>query len=471
MIRLTLLYLLFAFLAAYAWRDWYKALCGLILLVAVIEHPDMPKSLLGVQGLNPWNVVLFVILLAWASSRRREGLSWDMPGRMNLLLLLYLSVIVISFFRMMSDYGTMVELAFIAGKEPPTKATLWSEHLINAVKWVIPGLLLYDGCRSRSRFCLGLFSLLAVYFFLALLVIRWMPLGTITGGEELTKRSGTILLNEVGYHRVNLAMMLAGAAWAIFAAKGLVKRRSHEMLIIAAGLTVVFALALTGGRTGYGTCMVVGLVIGALRWRKILLLAPLLVAAVTFFVPAAAERMTQGFTSETRDDNAHLYQGAYVSDGVDLYTVTAGRNIAWPYVIEKIHEEPWFGYGREAMERTGITAFLWNEFREPFPHPHNAYLQLLLDNGWIGFIPIIIFYLLIVKYSVTLFRDSRSLECTAVGGVTLSLVTALLVASIGSQTFYPREGVVGMWCAIGLMLRIFVERSRILETSHLSRRD
>ncbi len=56
MIRLTLLSLFCAFLCVYAWRDWFKALCGLIVMMAVVEHPDMPNSLLGVQGLNPWNI-------------------------------------------------------------------------------------------------------------------------------------------------------------------------------------------------------------------------------------------------------------------------------------------------------------------------------------------------------------------------------------------------------------------------------
>ena len=40
----------------------------------------------------------------------------------------------------------------------------------------------------------------------------------------------------------------------------------------------------------------------------------------------------------------------------------------------------------------------------------------------------------------------------------LALVLSLLVAGLGSQTFYPREGSVGMWCAIGLLLRVDRER-------------
>jgi hypothetical protein len=42
----------------------------------------------------------------------------------------------------------------------------------------------------------------------------------------------------------------------------------------------------------------------------------------------------------------------------------------------------------------------------------------------------------------------------AIGGVATSLLLALLIAGFGSQSFYPREGAVGMWCALGLLMRL-----------------
>jgi O-antigen ligase len=130
-------------------------------------------------------------------------------------------------------------------------------------------------------------------------------------------------------------------------------------------------------------------------------------------------------------------------------------------VIDKIQERPTWGFGRQAMVRVGLVNFLWAHYRESFPHPHNAYLEMLLDNGIVGFLLVIPFYLVMLFYAVRLFLDRRSPLASAVGGVTLALVLALLVASLGSQTFYPREGAVGMWAAIGLMLRVSLERRRV----------
>ena len=454
MIRLSLLTLFLSAIIIYSWKDWYTSLCGLIFLMAVVEHPDMPKTIFGVQGLNPWNIGFACVVVAWAMSRRREGLSWNMPRYIQWSLLLYLGVVLVGFYRMMEDRSGLGDYS---------TGALFSEHLINTIKWVVPGLLLFDGCNSRSRFYMGLLSLLGLYFLLGVQVIRWMPPGEAISGAGLTTRSAKILLNEIGYHRVNLSMMLAGASWAVFAAGSLTTSRSQLMSVIAASLILVYAQALTGGRAGYFTWAVVGIVLCSIRWRKYLFFAPIVVILIVLLIPGVQERMSQGFASETRDGVLYvndIYQSD--PDEPDTYTILAGRNIAWPVVIDKISESPVFGYGREAMARTGTAAFLLDKFREEFAHPHNAYLEMLLDNGLIGFLIAIPVYLILLWHSISLFRDSRSPVFVAIGGVTSALILALLTASIGSQTFYPREGAVGMWCAIGLMLRVYVQRSQIL---------
>lgn len=454
MIRLTLLSLFLGFLTLYAWKDWYKALCGMILLMAVVEHPDMPKALFGIQGFSPWNIGFASVVMAWISSRGKERLTWDMPQGISRMLFLYFAVVIVSFVRMMADRS---------GLETYSTGALVSEHLINSIKWVVPGLMLFDGCRNRDRFRFALYCLLGIYFLLGLQVIKWMPLSAATSGGGMSERSLKIISNEIGYHRVNLSMMLAGASWAIFATRPLVAGGFRSVALLSACLAVVFAQALTAGRAGYVTWGVVGLVLCIIRWRKYLLLAPLVVIAVALAAPGVVERMSQGFSPGTRDVNQRLIRmtGQGDPDKPDLYTITAGRNVAWPVVIGKIKESPLFGHGRLAMQRTGIAAFLLNEYGERFGHPHSAYLEMLLDNGLVGFILVVPFYLVILKKGIVLFRDSRSPVYVAIGGVVVSLVLALLAASSASQTFYPREGSVGMWCAIGLMLRVWVERSRI----------
>lgn len=462
MIRLTALWLVVSFLVVFAWRDWFKAACGLVCLMAVIEHPDMPKTLFGIQGLNPWNIALLSVVLAWLTSRPRERLHWDLPKWLTVLTVLYGGVVTVSFVRLVLDVlNRDIDVSILS---------LTSEYLVNALKWVVPGIMIYDGCRDEARLKIATWSILAVYVLLAVQVIRWMYPFAGAGGDELQRMSLRILPKEVGFHRVNLSAMFAGAAWALVAARALLpKGLFWTTAAYGASVLVLVAQALTGGRTGYATWALLGFALASLRWRKQILLAPVIALAIAMLVPGAVERMEQGFTKESRDTNVLLEEGSQqITAGgteVDLYTVTSGRTLIWPFVWARIVQRPWVGYGRLAMQRTGITTELAEKYgeSEAFPHPHNAYLEWLLDTGWLGMAVIAPIYAYIIWMSASLFRDRRLDAYGAIGGAALAIVGAILIAGTGSQTFYPREGAVTMWAAVGLAMRIAVERKRVDE--------
>jgi O-antigen ligase len=457
-IRTTALWLVIIGLLGYSWKDWYKALCGLILLMAVAQHPDFPKTVLGIPGLNPWNLLLFNILVAWWVQRRDEGLRFDLPRNITVILLLYLLVVVIGFVRILGD-TTILTLYYREGL-----TYFVNDYLVNTIKWVIPALLLYDGCRSEERFRIATFCLLAVFVLLGLQVAKWMPPQYALNADALERRSLKVLVSGVGYHRVNLSAMLSGASWAILCAIVIVPRGKRWLVLVTA-LFIVYAQMMTGGRAGYGSWVAVGLALSVLKWRRYLLLIPAAVALAMMLAPGVVGRAMMGFTPESRDTNKRLEEEATremaPSSDVDPYTVTAGRSVAWPLIIEKIKERPYVGYGRQAMLRTGIASYLYDAYGELFPHPHNAYLELLLDNGVIGFVIVMSFYVVILFYSIALFLDRQSPSCSAIGGVSAALILGLLMSSMGSQTFYPREGWVCMWCAMMLMLRVRTERRRL----------
>ncbi|MEM7277128.1 MAG: O-antigen ligase family protein [Pseudomonadota bacterium] len=468
MLRLSLLTMFVAALSLYAFKDWFKSLCGLILLTAVVQHPDMPKTMLGIQGLNPWNILLLFVGIGWISAISKERMTWDMPKNITWLLVLYFLIICIAFIRLETDFSRLVQWDMALGGDPPTRLSLLSEHIINCFKWVAPGFLLFMGCNSESRFRMALMAVIGVYFLLAIQVIRWMPLGTLVSGDALTERSLKILSNEVGFHRVNLSMMLAGGSWAFFAVKVLSRSKFQTLASMGGAVLILFGQALTGGRTGYATWLLIGMLLAWSRWKRYIFVAPVLVAIIIATVPAVKERFTAGFSEDTIDTNSKLEETAVMEGGPHWYTVTAGRSIAWPYVFEKIGERPLTGYGREGMKTSGTAIFLAAEFAELFPHPHNAYLEWTLDNGFFALLIVLSFYWLVFRNSYRLFKDSRNQIYVGIGGVCLSLVAALLIGAIGSQTFYPREGSLGMWCAIGLMFRVFVQRKKLLERASLS---
>jgi O-antigen ligase len=445
MIRLTLLWMFIGYLGITAWKDWYRSLCGLILLMGVYRHADMPNSIFDIPGLNPWNLLLLMIVIAWLTNRRRDGCLWDMPGKFNRLLWLYLCIVVLGFFRMIWDLDGLELYASVTQRPMPSVTDLWNDCLLNTIKWVIPGLLLFDGCRTDAQIKLAITAILGANLLLALQVIQYVPLSTLISDIDLSIKTVNILRKDVGYHRSEIAVLLAGSFWALFSAKEIFQSKKWEKKLYVGGLVAfLLSLALTGGRGGYLAWTSTGLIICLLRYRSLLIVLPIVLAIALPFSPTLMNRITEGISSE---------------EGVDQDTLTAGRNIAWPLIIEKIKDAPIIGYGRDGMRREGIATTLFVDFGESAPHPHNAYLEMLLDNGIVGFIIIISFYWLITKNTLALFCNRDSVHYQVIGGVGLSLVGSQLIGSLTGQTFYPRELTVTMWCAIGLVLRMVKNRA------------
>ncbi|MBN2589416.1 MAG: O-antigen ligase family protein [Sedimentisphaerales bacterium] len=445
-IRITALYFLILSLSIYAWKDWFKSLCGLILLMAVIEHPDMPKNLFGIQGLNPWNVLFGVIFLAWLVSRVRDGLRWDMPRYIAVLLLIYISVIVAGVLRAFFDPGYFAEY--------PLKSLI-SEELINTIKWMIPGILLFDGCRTRKQAVMALVCLLVLYFLICLQVAKHVPPSAIfsdSGNVEVLRNR---IKKMVGYHPNEVAAILGGAYWGFIALLPLIPRKIFKIAVLIAACLIIYALALTGGRTGYAAWGLTGLILCLIKWRKYLILAPIVVILLPVIFPGATQRMLEGFGQVN-------VSGETIANEDEI---TAGRTVAWPYVIDKISESSLTGYGRLAMRRTGLYDRI--EADHPgtgTPHPHNMYLETLLDNGLIGSLPILLFWAIVVIHSARLFRSSNRL-CSAIGGLSLALTLNWLIAGIGSQHVYPEEFTFGMWVTLFLMSRVYLEEKKAHRTA------
>jgi O-antigen ligase len=422
----------------YSFKDWFKGLCGLVLLMAVIGHAGMPKNMLGIQGLNLWNVLFIVIGIAWLANRHSEKPLWDMPRNVGVLLLLYLGVILVGFGRTVLDRSNI--------QDYPIK-NLISEELINTIKWILPGILLFDGCRTRRRLIWAIVSLLTMYVLVAVQVTREMPSDSVLRDNnflvELRRE-----VQSTGYNADNASTMLAGAFWGMLAALPLTSRRHHRALVMAAAGVIIFGQALTGGRAGYIAWGCIGLALCLLKWRKQLILAPVVLLLLSQIFPGAARLMRLGFGEIDASGQSTVNDSA----------LTSGRNLIWPPVLGKIRESPIIGYGRLAMKRTGLTAYTEHIFGEGegIGHPHNMYLETLLDNGILGSLPIFLLWGTMLTYSARLFKSSNRLYA-AVGGLTLSVMLAQLVAGLGSQHVYPKEETFGMWMAMFLTIRVHVE--------------
>lgn len=458
MIRESLFALVILLLAIYAWKDWFKAACGLVVLMAVIRHEIMPSSMFGVTGLNPWNLLFLCVIVSFFAAKRSEGLRWDLPTHLTWLLVMVFVSLNIALLRTAIDLDAVNSFTQNVYESETTVSSIYIDYLVSPLKWTIPSLLIFMGCNSVERFRWAMISMLLMYVILSLLVIRWMPLGLLVDGDALQRRAARVLGRDVGYYRTNLSIMLAGAAWMAVALGNYFKRWS--LLFYGVAGVITLAMLLTGGRAGWGAWAALSVIMIFTKWRRYLIFMPIVILVTAPFIPASVyERMLVGL-SETEELRVDDSKTSLSSEEQQLDELSAGRSLLWPEAVDQIVRSLFFGYGFYGIVQSGVSYEFYTEFKFPYLHPHNAYLQLLLDNGVIGSIPFLLFFFLLIRYSWRLFRESASPEHVLAGATCFAMVFVFLVGGVTGQSFYPEERSFGMWWSIGLMLRAWVEYKR-----------
>jgi O-antigen ligase len=451
--RIYLLWFIILTLGCYSLKDWFKPVPFLILMMPIYGHPEFPSGALGIQGLNPWNILLLITILSYLLQKNQDASIWDMDVGVTILLFFYIGIIVISVFRALFDIPTLLYY------ESPytTSASIINEYLVNCIKFLIPAYLVFTGARTEFRRKLVLWAIIGSHLYIAFIVIKGIPVSAVGDEKALTLIGLKILQKNFSWSKVNTAMLLAGGAWAIlFTMPYLIGKKARYTSPIAIGLFILtsFALALTGGRMGYATWILLALLFSLMRWKKGLILIPLFAVTVLSILPSVGDRFLQGVATENTDITIE-----------NSYKMTSGRNEVWPVVINRISQSPLIGYGALSMTRTGAQAEVAAILNTPqgergFPHPHNSYLWLLLDTGIIGAVPILLFWVIVLYRSKKLCGVAGS-ESDAIGITSLTLSLAFLIAGLGSQNFYPTHGAIAMWAAIALAFRLYTDRQKI----------
>ncbi len=439
--RLVLLAAFVGVLALYAWRDWYRSLCGLIVLSAVLERNDMPKNILGIQGLNPWNILLVAILVPWFLQRRAERRRWELPTHIALPLAAYLTMTCVAFARAVVDFG---DFDIRHGVQ---FSSFLSDEIINPFKLMLVGALVFDGCRTKERCWLTIISVLLVGVLYSLLVIKTMPLGALASDNYMEKRYR--IERDVGLHANDMAMVLVGTIWSLIASWQLFDRKAARAALLMGVPVALLALALCFSRAGFAACAGVGVLFGLFLSRKWLVILPVGFLGILVAFPAVANRLEMGFGDID----------AAGAEAKDWDMITAGRTTKiWPSVIERIDDAPVFGHGRGEFMRPPLSRIMEAQ-GELHGHPHNAYLEVLLDSGLIGLAIVLTLYGSLLLGAIRSCR-SRIPEMRAAGGMALATLASLMITGMSAQSFTPTVSMLTLWCTCGLMLRLRVEQRK-----------
>src|SRR5579864_3544608 len=218
----------------------------------------------------------------------------------------------------------------------------------------------------------------------------------------------------------------------------------RSALLAAAGLTAL-SLVLTFSRGAFVALAVVNVLY--VVWGRSV--RTMVVAAVLAWAPAAVvERLMTG-------------------EGGGLNAISAGRvNGLWLPLLPDVLRHPLFG--------NGISSILWSEAMRrgagaqvlAVTHPHNAYLEALLDMGVVGTV-------LLCSYFVHVWRRMRSVVREAdveplLRGFYLGAAAgllAMLVSDFTDSSLVPRPEQAFLWLAIGMMYGEYARHAALARAS------
>ncbi len=413
----------------------------------------MPRSMFGILGLNPYNLALIFILLGYLFDKTERVVSY-IPRSLKVLLFFYFIVLLVSFLRLYFDRSGMHILLDFQKRPHPSNSSLIVDNFINHIRYIIPGMLLVRGTQSPERVRILVISVFAMGLLLASqIMVKMVP--ALIGQDSLAERALRVLDRDIGYHRVDAALIMAMISAGFMVAIISVQKHTEKMWAIFGFVFSATALALTGGRAGLGAWLVACGVVAAMRQKKLVLIGPVVIMLAVPLIPGLQERIFEGFSEDSYEKSQ---QSLHMVDeeGRDLFAITSGRAAIWPYVVDNIKKSLFFGYGKLAMQREGITLMLSTEVlqkdRTDFGHPHNAFLELLLDNGLIGAFPVLLFYLIIGVSSMRSFGRSSDIELRLVAGITMVFLIVFAVTGLGAGSFYPKQSSVIMWCIVGAFI-------------------
>lgn len=393
----------------------------------------IPREMFGVTGLNPLNVVLaatvFSFFLAWLFQRRENEIPVFPP-------LFWLFVLPIS---LAAVHGTLyvhlIPSSELLDNPFSTAGGYLMSVFLKPMIIVVVAMLVAIMARNSRRPGVLLVPLFFSAAVLELVVVAYVAVSGVSlntlAGDSLDSRT---FLSWVGMHANSQGLLFNMAlALALFTFSAIRWGVARVLLAAFIALSTV-AIALTFSRGGFLGLLLIALYFFLTRRKARLLLTGLvLVTVVALVLPQAIiHRATTGFAGE------------------DVNKIGAGRiDMIWTPLAPTIAEKPLLGHGLDStLWSTPVRAGIM----PPVGHPHNAYLRLLLDLGFVGTMVIALFYRRLWR----LFRQLKEkpeepLWRGFFEGASVCILV-LAVQGLTDDSFTPTFSQSYMWLAAGLAI-------------------
>lgn len=388
----------------------------LIFLMPFSESMHLPTQMFGITGFEPVNILFLMILF----SIIKRGKSLIRPSEFNKWIFLFICAMFLSMVR-----GW--DITYASSYFTPVRYFLGA--ILKPVQLMFAGIMAFYILREPKQ----------IVRFLRVIKLS----GVLLGGYVLLRSGHTPetvygMTKAVSIHKNSLSFIFL-----TLLAMNLTTMDFGEKIekVFNRLFNVVYILAImfTFSRQGYVSCVIVLFLFCLKKGFKWVVIYFLCLTSFWFvFIPFQVKRRIYvgTETGEIMGTKEHL-----------TGDITAGREAAWSAATELAKQNILIGRGRYTWVR-----FIKFDYLDLPTHPHNAYLQSVLDNGVIGSIFIVGFYVFLMMKSWFVYKRSKSKFAKGYAfGFFLTILIFLLQGYTGFR-FYPHEESYFVWFYLGGMM-------------------
>lgn len=422
---------------AFVLRDFRMGVVLLIIVLPLAGSHVFPHAILGITGLNPLNLLLVGTLASYLLQAVFAGtLRGFVPQP---VLWLYIVPIVLA--------------GALGARHVDSIPSLFYEHklidfmyasgyirdlVVKPLLMVLFALLVAAAVRQSAKPMRFLIPLLVSMLAMSLMAIVYYGLGKV-GLGTLASSNSREFFSELGLHANELGRLYAVAYALLLFTWAESKGPTLRLLLFASMALTSVALLLTFSRGAFVGFVLINLLY--LWWNRSFrtLISVAAIAAIALFAlpDAVYERASTGF-------------------GNGLDAVSAGRiQGLWLPLLPEVLHSPIIG--------SGLGSMLWSDTMRRgvgvtvigATHPHNAYLEALLDMGLVGLA-------MLCAYFLHVWRGLRAMVADAevdpmlhgfARGAAAALI-ALFVTCFTDSSLMPKPEQAFLWTAIGFMYGI-----------------
>lgn len=403
----------------------------LLLVMLPVEGSALfPHSVFGVTGLNPLNLVLFATLASYLI--RGERLGTFMPKKLLWLFIVPIAIAGLIGSRHVDEvYPYFYEVEVIHFTDA---FGYLRDLLVKPMFMVLAALIIAQAVMKSKKVESFLVPFIVAVWVMSVMAIGYVAAEGVSLGT-LALSSSRTFFSALGMHANDLGRLYAVAYALLLFTWGETKDvRLKSVLVVTMGV-LTLALLLTFSRGAFVGWIMVNVLF--LVWKfnaRTAALALLLAGIGLAFMPGAViGRMSLGLVG-----------------GGDVNEFSAGRvEEIWIPLLPELFKSPLWGNGLDA---TMWAKALWAEMMLPVTHPHNAYIQAILDMGLLGMGLLLAFYWHVYRAcrdlgsNANLSPTMRGFFQGAVAGLLCFIVTGFAGSSLR-----PSPEFAFLWIAIGIM--------------------